>query len=59
MKRELAYNMMTDQSTDIYYAFARLVLKLNKDTDYVVDEKAHTVMLTEEGVSKVEKLQHR
>ena len=32
----------TDQSTDIYYAFARLVPKLNKDTDYVVDEKAHT-----------------
>ncbi|HHU70348.1 MAG TPA: preprotein translocase subunit SecA [Thermoanaerobacterales bacterium] len=46
----------TDQSTDIYYAFARLVPKLNKDTDYVVDEKAHTVVLTEEGVSKVEKL---
>lgn len=46
----------TDQSTDIYYAFARLVPKLNKDTDYLVDEKAHTAVLTEEGVAKVEKL---
>ncbi|GAB6159310.1 preprotein translocase subunit SecA [Desulfotomaculum varum] len=47
---------MADKPTDLYYTMARIVPKLVKDTDYTVDEKAHTVLLTEEGVSKAEKL---
>ncbi|TYO94813.1 preprotein translocase subunit SecA [Desulfallas thermosapovorans] len=45
-----------DKATDHYYTFARLVPRLHRDTDYTVDEKAHTVVLTEEGVSRVEQM---
>ncbi|HPZ09722.1 MAG TPA: preprotein translocase subunit SecA, partial [Candidatus Eremiobacteraeota bacterium] len=43
------------KASDEYHRFARLVKDLNKETDYTVDEKAHSVPLTEEGVFKVEK----
>ncbi len=42
--------------TDMYYVFARLVPRLERENDYTVDEKAHTVAVTEAGVTKVEKL---
>ncbi|HEX3031785.1 MAG TPA: preprotein translocase subunit SecA [Bacillota bacterium] len=45
-----------DKATDLYYVFAKLVPKLKNETDYTVDEKAHTVVLTEEGTDKVESL---
>ncbi|AEF95376.1 Protein translocase subunit secA [Desulfotomaculum nigrificans CO-1-SRB] len=45
-----------DKPTDLYYTMARIVPRLTKDTDYTVDEKAHTALLTEEGVAKVEKM---
>ncbi len=45
-----------DKATDHYYTFARLVPKLRRDVDYTVDEKAHTVVLTEEGVARVEQM---
>ncbi len=45
-----------DKATDLYYVFAKLVPKLKKEQDYTVDEKAHTVVLTEQGVAKVEDL---
>jgi preprotein translocase subunit SecA len=45
-----------EESTDLYYKFARIVPKLHVEEDYAVDEKAHTVAVTEEGVSKVEKM---
>ncbi|WP_027364973.1 preprotein translocase subunit SecA [Desulfotruncus alcoholivorax] len=45
-----------DKATDLYYTFARLVPRLKKEDDYVVDEKAHTVVLTEEGVARVEQM---
>ncbi len=44
-----------EKSTDLYYRFARIVPKLRADDDYTVDEKARTVVPTEEGVGKVEK----
>ncbi len=46
----------SEESTDKYYVINKIVPKLNKDTDYTVDEKARSVMLTEEGNVKVEKL---
>ncbi len=45
-----------EESTDLYYRFARIAPKLRIEEDYTVDEKAHTVAVTEEGVAKVEQM---
>lgn len=45
-----------EESTSLYREFARIAPRLRKDEDYTVDEKAHTVAVTEEGVAKVEKM---
>ncbi len=42
------------ESTELYIRFSRLAKKLEKGVDYTVDEKAHSVPLTDEGVSKME-----
>ncbi len=44
-----------EKAADIYYKFAKIVPRLKEGTDFEVDEKAHTVAITEEGVAKVEK----
>lgn len=44
-----------EESTDIYYKFAKFVPKLKYGEDYTVDEKANSVMPTEKGVKKAEK----
>src|SRR5260221_3174573 len=46
----------SEESVDKYYSVDRIVPKLIKDTDYQVDEKQHTAVLTEEGVLHAEKL---
>jgi preprotein translocase subunit SecA len=46
----------SEESTDKYYKVDRIIPKLQKDIDYTVDEKAKTVILTEEGNIKVERL---
>ncbi|WP_422447595.1 preprotein translocase subunit SecA [Thermoanaerobacterium sp. DL9XJH110] len=43
-----------EESTDIYYKFARFVPRLKEGEDYTVDEKAHSVMPTEKGIKKAE-----
>ncbi len=45
-----------DESTELYYRFARIAPKLKKEEDYTIDEKARTVAVNEEGVAKVEKM---
>ena len=45
-----------EESTDKYYKINRLVYQLKKDKDFMVDEKAKSAYLTEEGVAKVERL---
>ena len=45
-----------EESTELYYHIDRLVRRLRRGVDYEVDEKDHTVALTEEGVKKAEKL---
>lgn len=45
-----------EESTNYYQTFARIAPRLRKEEDYNVDEKAHTVAITEEGVAKVEKM---
>jgi preprotein translocase subunit SecA len=47
---------MAEESTEQYVRFAQVAKKLTKDVDYTVDEKAHAVPLTEEGIAKAEKL---
>lgn len=42
--------------TDKYYKFADLVTKLNPDTDFKIDEKAKSATLTEQGITRVEKI---
>ena len=46
----------SEESTDKYYTAARIVPKLTPETDFQIDEKQHTAVLTEEGVLHAEKL---
>jgi preprotein translocase subunit SecA len=46
----------SEDSTDKYYKVDKIIPRLQKDTDYTVDEKAKTAILTEEGNIKVERL---
>lgn len=43
-----------EESTDIYYKFARFVPRLVLNEDYTIDEKAHSVIPTEKGIKKCE-----
>lgn len=43
-----------DKSTDMYFRVDRFIVRLKHEQDYEMDEKARTVNLTEEGVSKAE-----
>jgi preprotein translocase subunit SecA len=45
-----------ERSTDLYYQVNNIIPRLNKESDYSIDEKARTVALTEEGVARAEKL---
>jgi preprotein translocase subunit SecA len=45
----------THENTDRYFKINRIIPGLNKETHYTIDEKARSVVLTEEGVSRVEK----
>src|SRR6202045_2781541 len=45
-----------EESPDKYYRIDKIIPKLIQDIDYTVDEKHRTATLTEEGVSKTEKL---
>ncbi|MBU2508922.1 SEC-C domain-containing protein, partial [Patescibacteria group bacterium] len=42
------------EAADLYYRFAELVPRLEENTDYNVDEKLRTAILTEDGISKME-----
>src|SRR5271156_103150 len=43
-------------ATELYAKFAQIVPRLGKDVDFTIDEKAHAVPITEEGVTKVERM---
>ena len=45
-----------EKSTDLYYQVNGIVPLLKEGKDYSIDEKARTVVLTEEGVAKAEGL---
>src|SRR5262249_9061426 len=44
-----------EESADLYYRVNQIIPSLKKDIDYTLDEKAHSAMLTDAGVEKVEK----
>jgi preprotein translocase subunit SecA len=44
-----------EESSDVYYTVNAIIPMLRRDEDFVVDEKANSVMLTERGIEKVEK----
>ena len=46
----------SEESTDIYYAVNRIIKYLKTDEDFKLDEKLKTVVLTEQGSRKAEKL---
>ena len=45
-----------EESGELYVKIDRLIPRLKRDIDYTVDEKAHSAMLTDDGVEKMEKL---
>ena len=45
-----------EESTDKYYKINRLISQLKKEKDFMIDEKAKSAYLTEEGVARVERL---
>jgi preprotein translocase subunit SecA len=45
----------TEDSTEKYYVIDRVIPRLQKETDFTVDEKTRNSILTEEGIAKVEK----
>ena len=47
---------MADKPTEMYNTVAKIIPRLKNEEDYAIDEKAHTAVLTEEGVSRVEKM---
>nr|HEX4312700.1 preprotein translocase subunit SecA [Kofleriaceae bacterium] len=45
-----------EQSADLYVKVDRLIPRLKREVDYTVDEKAHQVVLTDDGNERIEKL---
>lgn len=45
-----------EEDTSKYYRYAQIVKRLEKDEDYLVDEKSRTAHLTEKGILKLEKI---
>jgi preprotein translocase subunit SecA len=44
----------SEESTDKYYRINQIIPRLRREKDYAIDEKSRTVVLTEEGVARVE-----
>jgi preprotein translocase subunit SecA len=45
-----------EESTQLYYALNQVAKQLKKEQDFTVDEKARSVIVTEDGVAHAEKL---
>lgn len=43
-----------EEAEDLYKVFAGIAPKLHRESDYTVDEKMRVVLVTDEGISKVE-----
>ncbi|MBI2052797.1 MAG: preprotein translocase subunit SecA [Candidatus Ryanbacteria bacterium] len=45
-----------EEAEDLYKTFAHVARQLKKDADYTLDEKMRSALITDEGISKVEKM---
>jgi len=45
-----------EESADWYGKVDKMIPRLKREVDYTVDEKAHSAMLTDDGVERIEKL---
>jgi preprotein translocase subunit SecA len=45
-----------EKSTGLYYQINEIIPRLKHDMDFTIDEKARTVVMTEEGVAKAENI---
>ncbi|MCJ7615121.1 MAG: DEAD/DEAH box helicase, partial [Desulfobacterales bacterium] len=45
-----------EKSTGLYYKINEIIPRLKRDIDFTIDEKARTVVMTEEGVAKAEEI---
>jgi len=45
-----------EEATKKYYTFAQLVSRLSIDEDYTIDERSRTASLTDDGITKIEKM---
>ncbi|KAB2889728.1 MAG: preprotein translocase subunit SecA, partial [Kofleriaceae bacterium] len=45
-----------EASADLYDKVDKIIPRLKREVDFTVDEQAHSVMLTDEGVERIEKL---
>jgi preprotein translocase subunit SecA len=52
----LIISSAAEDSEDLYYTFADISKQLNKEEDYTVDEKLRAISLTDQGITKAEKL---
>jgi preprotein translocase subunit SecA len=52
----LIISQPAEESADLYYKVNQLIPRLKKDIDFTVDEKAHSAMLTDQGVDRIEAL---
>jgi preprotein translocase subunit SecA len=52
----LIISQPAEESADLYYKVNQLIPRLKKDVDFTVDEKAHSAMLTDQGVDRIESL---
>ncbi len=47
---------VSEDSTDKYYEYARHAARLEKDVDYIVEEKYKSASLTEDGIAKMQRM---
>src|SRR2546427_5350331 len=45
-----------EESTDLYYEYARYAARLEEGLDYIVEEKYKSTSLTEEGINKMQRM---
>jgi preprotein translocase subunit SecA len=45
-----------EESADLYGKIDKMIPRLKREVDYTVDEKAHSAMLTDDGVERMEQL---
>ena len=44
-----------DEPVQLYQSFAKLVTRLDEETDFTIDERTKAISLTQDGISKMEK----